>query len=447
VKLAIVGGGGSRVPFVVGALDAATDAIGLEEIVLYDMHPERLARMLLVVRGMREDAGNRRVAALRRTTDLADAVDGAGAVFAAIRAGGTEGRIVDEQVPLSFGVLGQETVGPAGVAFAIRTIPVMREIAQMVAARAPSAWFLNFTNPAGVVTQALRPTLGDRVVGICDAPSALRARIAAALGRREQDVEIDYAGLNHLGWALGVRTDGKEVLPRLLADDRPLSGIEEARLTGTGEARRLGAIPNEYLVYYQRSAEIVASFRTAGTRAEIVHAQAASFERSRFDRPSDAFLAWRRAVDARHGTYMAEARTTVQSEAPDRDQPLFSYGDVATGFLRDTVRGERSRHVLDVANRGRLPFLADDDVIEATCEVSSDAVATCPGRPLPEEAANLVGRVKHAERLTIQAATEGRADLALDAIAAHPLVPSREVAASILAGYLERHESMRRILR
>ncbi|HJR96594.1 MAG TPA: 6-phospho-beta-glucosidase [Actinomycetota bacterium] len=447
MKLAIVGGGGFRVPFVVEALDTARDAIGLEEIVLHDVDDERLLRMELVVRGMRQAADGNKVADLRRTTDLGEAVEGAGAVFAAIRVGGTAGRIVDEEVPLALGVLGQETVGPAGIAFAIRTIPAMCEIARTVAARAPSAWFLNFTNPAGVVTQALRPILGDRVIGICDSPSALRGRIAAALGREEQDVEVDYAGLNHLGWVLGVRLAGREVLPRLLADDRRLGRIEEVRLAGVDAVRRLGAIPNEYLVYHARADEIAASFREEGSRGTLVHAQTASFERAPFDRPAEAFRAWRRAVDARHGTYMAEARTPTVSEAAGEEYPVFGYGDVATGFLRATVGRERSRQVLDVANRGRLPFLADDDVIETTCDVSPDAVVACPGRPLPEEAAALVRRVKQVERLTIRAATEGRADVALEAIAAHPLVPSYETAERILAGYLERHDNLRPILR
>jgi 6-phospho-beta-glucosidase len=403
--------------------------------------------MELVVCGMREKVGNGRVAALRRTTDLDDAVEDAGAVFAAVRVGGTEGRIVDEQVPLVHGVLGQETVGPAGIAFAIRTIPVMRDVALTVAARAPSSWLLNFTNPAGVVTQALRPILGDRVVGICDSPSALRGRIAATLERAAHDVEVDYAGLNHLGWVLGVRVDGREVLPQLLADDRRLARIEEVRLAGADAVRRLGAIPNEYLVYHARADEIAAWFRSAGPRAAVVHAQTAEFERSPVDGPAEAFRVWRRAVDARHGSYMAEAHAPAETDAAGGDHPVFGYGDVAAAFLRATTGRERSRQVLDVANRGRLSFLADDDVIEATCDVSSDTVEASPGPPLPDEAEALVARVKQVERLTIRAAIEGRADVALEAIAAHPLVPSRATARSILAGYLERHETLRRTLR
>src|SRR3712207_5024450 len=158
-------------------------------------------------------------AGVRRTTDLDDAVDGTGAVLAAIRVGGTAARVVDERVPLELGVLGQETVGPAGIAFAIRTIPVMRDIARVVASRAPSAWFVNFTNPAGMVTQAIRPILGERAIGICDSPSALRAHVVETLGAA--NVELDYVGLNHLGWAVGVRADGRDVLGDLVAaDDR-----------------------------------------------------------------------------------------------------------------------------------------------------------------------------------------------------------------------------------
>src|SRR3954468_17738631 len=179
VKLTIVGGGGFRVPLVYGALLARRDRLPFDEVVLHDVDAGRMDRMGPVLDGLAAERG----AALpfRATTDLGDAVEGADFVFCAIRVGQLEGRVVDESVPLSLGVLGQETTGPGGICFALRTIPEMVRLAETVAERAPGAWLVNFTNPAGMVTEALQRVLGDRVVGICDSPSSLCRRVARAV--------------------------------------------------------------------------------------------------------------------------------------------------------------------------------------------------------------------------------------------------------------------------
>jgi 6-phospho-beta-glucosidase len=198
MKVAVIGGGGFRTPTLHGCLEDVAGPVGIEELVLHDLAADRLARIRAVIEGLTGERGGIDVPT-RTTTSLDDAVDGAGAVLVAIRVGGGEARTIDEEVPLAFGVLGQETVGPGGIAFALRTIPVVEAIAHVVRDRAPAAWFVNFTNPAGVVTQAAFDVLGERAVGICDSPSALCARVAAALGRAPDDLDFDYAGLNHLG--------------------------------------------------------------------------------------------------------------------------------------------------------------------------------------------------------------------------------------------------------
>ena len=203
MKLTIVGGGGFRVPLVYGALLAKPRPLPFDEVVLHDLDAARLERMGGVLHGLADERG----AALpfRATTDLGDAVEGADFVFCAIRVGRLEGRVVDESVPLAMGVLGQETTGPGGICFALRTIPAMMELAETIAERAPGAWLINFTNPAGMVTEAVRRVLGDRVIGICDTPSALCRRVARALGRAPDEMWFDYFGLNHLGWLQAAR--------------------------------------------------------------------------------------------------------------------------------------------------------------------------------------------------------------------------------------------------
>jgi 6-phospho-beta-glucosidase len=455
MKVAILGGGGFRTPTLHGRLSRAADRLGIEEVVLHDVDRSRLSSILAVVEGLdRERAGA--PLAVRPATSLEDAVEGAGAVLAAIRVGGTDAREIDEDVPLSLGVLGQETVGPAGIAFALRTIPVMRRIAAVVRDRSPTAWFVNFTNPAGIVTEAVRSVAGERVVGICDSPAALCARVAAALGRRASTIGFDYAGLNHLGWLLAAAIDGDDALPDLLQDDRRLAQVEEGRLFGADRIRSLGAVPNEYLVYLDRAKDVTASFLRSGARGGIVATQQRAFYEAGPQDPKAALATWRRTRDARHGTYMAEAwdspetHASAPTDAPtaDPDGPgEDGYAAVAVDFLEAATGAVRRRIVLDTANRGRLVGASDDEVVEVSCEVDRDGVRPVPGRTLPPEAAALVQRIKEVERSTLRASESGSAALALEAIAAHPVVPSREVAECILDGYLARHETMRELLR
>ena len=458
MKVAVIGGGGFRTPTLHGCIVRVSREIGVEEIVLHDVEARRLATIAAVIRGLDRERGRADVR-LRTTTSLDDAVDGAGAVLVAIRVGGGEARAIDEEVPLSLGVLGQETVGPGGIAFALRTIPVMRGIADVVRARAPRAWFVNFTNPAGVVTEAVHDLLGDRAVGICDSPKALCARVAAAMGRARDQIAFDYAGLNHLGWLVAVRTsEGADVLPALLADDHLLARIDEARLFGPDRLRALGAIPNEYLVYVERAEAITAALRKDGSRsATVERQQRAFFQEARSDDPVAALAAWRRTRDARHGTYLAEGWAAATWDPPppatEPNPPEESgpgdegYAAVAADFLAATAAEEPRRLVVDAPSRGRLDGVGDHEIAELTCEVSRGGVRPAAGRRLTGEAAALVQRVKEVERLTLRAAIEGSRRLALEAIVAHPVVRDRDLAERILDGYLRRHPTLAGALR
>src|SRR5699024_10856683 len=175
---------------------------------------------------------------------------GTDVVFNAIRVGGTAGRVVDERVAIEAGLLGQETIGAGGLAYALRTLPVTDEIAARIAALAPGAWTINFTNPAGIITAAMRTHLGNRVFGICDTPLGLVRRVARLLEVPAGEVTPDYQGINHLGFLTGLCHAGRDLLPSLLADPERLAQLEEARIFGTGVIQRAGVIPNEYLYYY-----------------------------------------------------------------------------------------------------------------------------------------------------------------------------------------------------
>ncbi len=242
MKLCILGGGGFRTPFVYQALLHDHAEPRVDEVALHDQDPERLRAVELVLDQLAApfDVRPRIIA----TTSLTEALTGADFVFAAIRVGGLAGRVHDERVALDLGVLGQETTGPGGIAYALRTVPVMLRIAAEIARVAPTAYVMNFTNPAGIVTEAMREVLGDRVVGICDTPSGLGRRVAVAMGVDPGRAELDYLGLNHLGWLRRVLVDGHDVLPDLLADDDRLAGLEETHGVRPGLAAPAG-IPAE----------------------------------------------------------------------------------------------------------------------------------------------------------------------------------------------------------
>ena len=215
-------------PLVYGALLEKAERLGLEEVVLHDIDADRLTRIGAVLDGLAAEHGER--LPFRTTTDLVDAVDGADFVFCAIRVGQLEGRVIDEDVPLGLGVLGQETTGPGGICFALRTIPVMVRLAETIREHAPNAWLINFTNPAGMVTEAVRQVLGDRAVGICDSPSGLCRRVAArGRPRPAEDLWFDYFGLNHLGWLRGRARRGRRRAARGPARRRRAAGRPSRR--------------------------------------------------------------------------------------------------------------------------------------------------------------------------------------------------------------------------
>lgn len=454
VKVTLIGGGGFRTPMVYEALTGVAADVDVGEVALFDLDAARLERMAAVIAGLDRERGGT-VVPVRTTTSLEDAVDGAGAVFAAVRVGGLAARIVDERVPLELGVLGQETVGPAGVAFALRTVPEMQRIATVVRDRAPDAWFVNFTNPAGMVTEALRTVLADRVIGICDSPTALWRHAAVAVGGPMSSLRPTYVGLNHLGWLTGLWDDGDDVLPALLRDDR-IASVHEVQVAGVSDVRERGMIPNEYLAYYRATADVIAAFRREGPRSKILARQQAAFYDADVSSPNGALAAWRRAKDARHSTYMAEARDgevgavdddafreVAKSRQHVSSDDEAGYAGVAAAFVRAVTNDTSERLVLGVRNGGTVGWLDDDATVEVPCVMGSDGPLPDDASTLPDDERTLMHQVRDAERATLAAVASPSREAVVDAIACHPLVSSRELAERITNGYLERHAWMR----
>lgn len=425
-------------PLVFGALLARAERLGIDEVVLHDVDDERLARIRPVLEGIEQERGAR--LPLRATTSLEDAVEGADFVFCAIRVGRLEGRVVDERVPLDEGVVGQETTGPGGICFALRTVPVMLEIARTVADRAPGAWFVNFTNPAGLVTEAIQEVLGGRAIGICDTPSALCRRVAGALGRRPDELWFDYFGLNHLGWLRGVRdASGEPLLDSLLEDDERLAGFEEGRLFGGEWLRALGMVPNEYLYYFYYAADTVNAIRAgAGSRGAFLLEQQRAFYAQDGQSPPDALAAWRATRHDRERTYMAEARSAAGDPSEHVNEGNAGYEAEAMNVLEAIALNRREVLILNTANRSSLSFLDERAVVEVPCVVGRAGPVPMAMGTVPAHARALVETMKDVERTTIDAALLGSRELAVKALALHPLVPSVRVAREIFDGYRAR---------
>ncbi|MFJ5533517.1 6-phospho-beta-glucosidase [Streptomyces sp. NPDC093261] len=442
MRLTILGGGGFRVPLVYGALLGDRAEGRVTRVVLHDLDPGRLSAVARVLAEQAADAPD--APEVTATTDLDEALRGADFVFSAIRVGGLEGRANDERVALAEGVLGQETVGAGGIAYGLRTVPVAVDIARRVARLAPDAWVVNFTNPAGLVTEAMSHHLGDRVIGICDSPVGLGRRIARVLGvPNPHEAFVDYVGLNHLGWVRGLRVAGRDELPRLLADPGLLGSFEEGKLFGADWLRSLGAIPNEYLHYYYFNREAVRAYREAEkTRGAFLRDQQARFYEE-MRRPDAAALStWDRTRAEREATYMAENRETAGAGERDADDLSGGYEKVALALMRGIARDERTTLILNVRNQGTLSVLDSEAVVEVPCLVDANGAHPLTADPLPGHATGLVCSVKAVEREVLSAAESGSRATAVKAFALHPLVDSVNVARRLVDGYTAVHPGL-----
>lgn len=439
VRVSILGGGGFRVPLICREL--AVSGLAADEIVLYDVAPERLRVITDVLAGDHLP--------LRATTDLDAALRGADLIFAALRVGGLDGRVRDERTALDLGVLGQETVGAGGLSYAARAVPVVDAIARRIADLASDAWVISMTNPAGIVTEVMAASLGARVIGVCDSPMALVRRACAAAGvdpgtslaQLADRVEADYLGLNHLGWLRGLRVAGADLLPGLLADTARLNRIEEGRLFGADLLQALGAIPNEYLYWYYAQAEALRDVLAARrTRGEHVRAEQEAFFAAAAAAPGQAARLWAAANDERNRSYFAELRSGERDAA---DVAAGGYESIAIGLAvaltgsaltgGPLTTSRPARLILNVRNGGTVPALAPDTVIETVCLVDRGGAVPLPVSPPSEHELGLMCMVKSCERAIAVAALTGSEAAALRAFALHPLVGSLGAARALAA--------------
>ena len=415
MKIAVVGAGSTYTPELVSGLSRERDRIEVHELALHDIDAERRE----VVGGMAARMLERQAfgGELLVTDDLDRAVDGADFVLVQIRVGGQAARLSDETIPHLCGCIGQETTGAGGLAKALRTVPVVLEIAERVRERASAgAWIVDFTNPVGIVTRALLDA-GHRAIGLCNVAIGFQRHLASLLGVAPERVEVDQVGLNHLTWIRAVRVDGADVLPALLAahgDDLAAEVALPRQLLA-----ELGAIPSYYLRYFYAHDAVLAEQLGGTPRAAVV----AEIERHLLELYRDP---------------------EVDEKPPLLEQRGGAfYSEAATGLVASLASGSRELHEVDIRNDGTLAGLADDDVVEVPARIEDGVVVPLPQAPLAPELLGLVQHVAAYERLAVAAALSSDPADARRALLAHPLVGQWGATDELVARLLAAEEEHR----
>ncbi|MEW5354502.1 6-phospho-beta-glucosidase [Streptomyces sp. 16-176A] len=397
MKLTVVGGGSTYTPELIDGFARLRDTLPVEELVLVDPAADRLELVGGLARRIFAKQGH--PGRITTTADLDVGVAGADAVLLQLRVGGQAARQQDETWPLECGCVGQETTGAGGLAKALRTVPVVLDIAERVRRASPDAWIIDFTNPVGIVTRALLRA-GHRAVGLCNVAIGFQRKFAALLDVAPHEVHLDHVGLNHLTWETGVRLggpEGEDVLPRLLAEhgERIAGDLHLPRPL----LDRLGVVPSYYLRYYYAHDQVVEELREGPSRA----ARVAAMERELLTMYGDPELAEKPALLAqRGGAFYSEAAV-----------------DLAAALLGG---GGSPYQVVNTLNRGTLPFLPDDAVIEVQAAVGANGAVPLPVAPLDPLYAGLVANVTAYEELALDAALRGGRERVFEALLAHPLI-------------------------
>ncbi|MGP4010812.1 6-phospho-beta-glucosidase [Streptomyces sp. 4N124] len=397
MKLTVVGGGSTYTPELIDGFARLRDTLPIEELVLVDPAAERLELVGGLARRIFAKQGHD--GRIVTTSDLDAGVDGADAVLLQLRVGGQAAREQDETWPLECGCVGQETTGAGGLAKALRTVPVVLDIAERVRRTNPNAWIIDFTNPVGIVTRALLQA-GHKAIGLCNVAIGFQRKFAGMLGVAPADVHLDHVGLNHLTWETGVRLGGPEgenVLPKLLAEygDPIAADLHLPRPL----LDRLGVVPSYYLRYYYAHDEVVRELRTKPSRA----AEVAEMERQLLTMYGDPALDEKPELLAkRGGAYYSEAAV-----------------DLAAGLLGG---GGSPYQVVNAYNRGTVPFLPDDAVIEVQAAVGPQGPSPLPVPAVDPLYAGLMAQVTAYEDLALEAAVHGGRERVFRALLCHPLI-------------------------
>ncbi|GAA2228011.1 6-phospho-beta-glucosidase [Streptomyces amakusaensis] len=406
MKLSVVGGGSTYTPELIDGFARLRDTLPISELVLIDPAADRLELIGGLARRIFAKQGHN--GTITTTSDVDAGVADADAVLLQLRVGGQAARLQDETWPLECGCVGQETTGAGGLAKALRTVPVVLDIAERVRRTNPNAWIIDFTNPVGIVTRALLQA-GHKAVGLCNVAIGFQRRFAALLDVAPSEVHLDHVGLNHLTWETGVRVggpEGEDRLPALLAEHG--SPIAESLSLPLPLIERLGVVPSYYLRYFYAHDEVVRELRTKPSRASEV----AAMERQLLEMYGDPALDSKPELLAkRGGAFYSEAAV-----------------DLAASLLGG---GGSPYQVVNTLNNGTLPFLPDDAVIETQASVDARGAAPLAVAPVDPLYAGLIAHVTAYEDLALDAALRGGRDRVFRALLSHPLIGQYEYAEAL----------------
>lgn len=447
-KVAFIGGGGVRTPLVVFGINEAAAQIGANELALFDPDRERVKMIAALGQAVvRREGGSLEV---KVSDTLEEAVSGADFVLNSVRVGGVPARAHDERVSIQHGYPGQETTGPGGAAMALRTVPVAIEQARQVQQLAPEAWLINFTNPAGLITQAISQHTAARVVGICDTPTEMLHRISIALKAAPHEVHCEYLGLNHLGWVRKATLRGKDVTEDLLADDALLNQLYSVPLFDHALIRALRLIPTEYLFfYYSRQRALANQLRQGSTRgAEVEQLNEALFQKLRpllaSGDDEGAVNAYVHYLNVRSGSYMAlegtggSAFTGKQQDTEDPFRAANGYHRIALEVMKALSGNEDQRVIVNTRNAGAIKEINENDIVEVPCRIRQGSIIPEPCGSLPPEVRGLVLAVKEYERALIEAAVAGSEQLARKAFLLYPAIGEWEPSEALLKNLIIR---------
>ncbi|MGW4474142.1 family 4 glycosyl hydrolase [Nonomuraea sp. NPDC004354] len=408
MKLAVVGGGSTYTPELIDGFARLRDELPLTEIALVDPDVARLELVAGVSRRMLAREGH--PATVTATSSVSEGVAGAQAVLFQLRVGGQAAREVDETLPLRCGCVGQETTGAGGLAKALRTVPVVLELAEQVRRHAPEAWIVDFTNPVGIVTRALLDA-GHRAIGLCNVAIGFQRRFAGYLGVAPERVSLGHVGLNHLTWERSILVDGADVLPALLA--RHGQEIADDLRLPVELVRRLGVVPSYYLRYFYAHDLVVEEQRAKPSRAAEVAAMEAELLR-----------------------LYADPAVDTKPELLERRGGAF-YSEAAVALVASLLGDRRDAQVVNVRNGGTLPFLPDEAVIEVPATIGAAGAVPLPMPAVEPLYAGLIAAVSAYESLALEAALHGGEDRVRNALLAHPLVGQEAVAGELTRLLLE----------
>ena len=453
MKLTVLGGGGVRSPFLAKSIISGADKIGITHVVFMDNNETKLKVFGKIAQ---------KVAALINpqikfeiTSDALAAISGADFVITTLRVGEDPSRVIDERVALNLGVLGQETTGAGGFAMALRSVPALLEYCEMVKQHAkPNAPIFNFTNPSGIVTQALHDAGYNNVFGICDAPSGFTRQLQNLYGVQDNQISLRCYGLNHLSWFDQVKINGNDVTTDLINDPRLYQKTEMKLFEPELAKLSKNLLLNEYLYfYYYREKALQSILNAKQTRGESVLAiNSATLEKLLTididNNMEQAFHIFMDAYLTRENSYMTmEAKT---ERAITRKTPTLAefiaepddggYAGVALRFINAVATGQEIEMVLSIPNNGAIDGLLDTDIVEISCIIDKNGAHPIKIGNVPEMQMNLIRNLKFYERSVVKAILTKNKDLAVIGLMGHPLVNSYSIATQLVDNYLTQHQ-------